>query len=134
MTRQRSGAASIQLPADASSAGEARRFVAQLLRSWHCDDELVSSAALLTTELVTNSVLHAGTPIEVTVALTGPDVRVRVEVSDEDDTLPTPRPYATDAMTGRGLRLVEAVASRWGAEARAGSQPGKVVWFELSPN
>lgn len=132
MTERQSVEASIQLPPDATSAAEARRFVTQLLGTWHCDDELVSSVALLTTELVTNSVLHAGSPLDVTVRLTGS--ALRVEVRDEHETLPAARPYATDAMTGRGLRLVEAVASRWGAEPRTDGGPGKVVWFEIAPN
>jgi anti-sigma regulatory factor (Ser/Thr protein kinase) len=107
------------------SAGEARRFVQLVL----LDAGLVhlsDAATMLVSELVANAVLHTGTPIEVVVEPRGD--QVRVEVHDGSPQLPVRKHYSTMSGTGRGLMLVERVASHWGAE-RTGD--GKVVWFEL---
>jgi hypothetical protein len=57
------------------------------------------------------------------------DGKLRVEVFDGDCQMPAPVQTAADATSGRGLGLVGALSSTWGAEARSG---GKVVWAELS--
>lgn len=108
-----------------SSAGEARRFLDSVLSA----PELVLlnyTATMLVSELVTNAVLHAGTPLEVVVILDAD--HVRVEVHDESPLLPMRKHYSAMSGTGRGLMLVERMASEWGAERTNG---GKVVWFEL---
>jgi anti-sigma regulatory factor (Ser/Thr protein kinase) len=107
-----------------SSAAVARQWLSRELAD--CPDELVEDAALLLSELVTNAVLHAQTQVQVSVGSTGG--RVRVEVTDSSPVLPTAKGYGTDAATGRGLQLVEALAERWGIAAVPG---GKVVWFEV---
>ena len=53
---------------------------------------------------------------------------VQVEVTDGSATLPTPRPHAPLSATGRGLRIVEQLAERWGVRPAAS---GKTVWFQL---
>jgi len=83
---------------------------------------------LLTSELVTNALLHAHSAPEVAVGLV--DGRLRVAVSDATTTVPVRKRYGKDAATGRGLLLIETMASAWGTEPVDG---GKVVWFELSP-
>jgi len=88
-------------------------------------DDLAESAVLLVSEVVTNAILHAGTPIEVTLRLDG---GLRVEVADGSEHLPVRRRYATTAGTGRGLMMLEELADAWGVQRRPG---GKVVWFEL---
>ena len=68
--------ASAAYPPDPSAAAAARRFVRQTLQSWDIaartwdPDRLVDDAVLLTSELVTNAVVHAGTPLDVTCRLT----------------------------------------------------------------
>ncbi len=112
-------------PPTPASAGEARRFVGSILDD--PDLALISyTATMLVSELVTNAVLHAGTPIEVVVRLGGD--RVRVEVHDGAPRLPMRKHYSTMSGTGRGLLLVEQLASDWGAEP---TDAGKTVWFEL---
>ena len=112
-------------PLDASP-GDARLFVSHWARSWGYRP-LISAAALLTSELATNAVEHAGGDFTVEVTDTGHGVRVDVR-----DPSPAP-PVVRDAQEvdedGRGLRLVEAVATTWGSEPVAGD--GKRVWFEL---
>ena len=116
--------ASLTLPADPSSAGAARRFVVE--RLLNVDEEIVEAAALLTTELATNAILHAAT--EFAVNVTTDRDRVRIELTDASPVLPVRRDFSTAAGTGRGLRLVEALAARWGVETEP---PGKTVFFEV---
>lgn len=81
---------------------------------------------LLVSELVTNAVLHARCDFEVHVE-SGHHL-VRIEVSDGSTLTPTIREHDDDAMTGRGLALVEQLASSWGVTRHDG---GKTVWFEV---
>ena len=113
------------LPAEPTSPGEARRFVAQQMEQAGCDGE-IEIVTLLTNELVTNSVLHAGSAVEVCIDVT--DDRVRVEIGDESPVLPITLDVTEDAVAGRGLALVEELSDRWGAEH---APPGKRVWFEV---
>jgi anti-sigma regulatory factor (Ser/Thr protein kinase) len=116
--------ASHRFPPRLESAREARRFVESLLDRWQV--EPVSDAALLTSELVANCIIHARGDIDVRVREDGD--RLRVEVADRDRDLPTPRPLDPAATRGRGLAIVDALADRWGT---APAPRGKVVWFEL---
>jgi anti-sigma regulatory factor (Ser/Thr protein kinase) len=117
--------ASVVLPDDTSSASSARRFVRDTLHSWGLDEH-TEIATLLISELVTNAVLHAQSAPEVILLTAGSGLRV--EVRDQSPVLPARRHYGLQAGTGRGIVLVEEMASEWGAEP---SGPGKVVWFEL---
>ncbi len=124
---------SSQLPLEASprSAAAARRWVSGIVRDLARDD-LVDSAELGTSELVTNAVLHGAEPIVVKVR--GTAAHPRVEVHDGSPDLPEapePSPDPDDflATFGRGLSIVARCATSWGATS-AGE--GKVVWFEPS--
>jgi DNA-binding NarL/FixJ family response regulator len=115
---------------DDRSPGEARRLVRGALASSlasSADDELLDSATLLVSELVTNAVVHAGSEVDVVVRIDGSCLRV--EVSDTSDVAPRMQAPTPDETSGRGLPLVEALASRWGVAARPAG--GKSVWFEL---
>ncbi|HEX3947646.1 MAG TPA: ATP-binding SpoIIE family protein phosphatase [Acidimicrobiales bacterium] len=115
----------LQLPPLVASATAARRWLAEQL-----DDlpgELVDTATFLTSELVTNAVLHAGT--DVVVSLHRGEERVRVDVADGDPGEPILKGYGPDAATGRGLTLFDRLASAWGTRPIIPS--GKIVWFEL---
>ena len=90
-------------------------------------DDVRGSLLLLTSEVVTNAVVHAGTAINVR-AVVAAD-HVRVEVGDAEARVPVPRARSVEATSGRGLLLVEALSRSWGTERRA---DGKVVWFELA--
>jgi anti-sigma regulatory factor (Ser/Thr protein kinase) len=114
-----------ELPLAASAVAEARAFVVDALRRWELES-LAPDAALLTSELVTNSVLHART--EVTVTLAVAEGVAEVGVADRSETLPLPRSVQAADEGGRGLSLVELVAQEWGVVPLAG---GKQVWFQL---
>jgi PAS domain S-box-containing protein len=108
------------------SAREARDVVRDLLERVQRPD-LVETAGLLVSELVTNAIVHARTPIELEVSA-GPD-GVWVGVSDRSPNQPVPRRYGRTATTGRGLELVGLMADRHGADGSG--EDGKTVWFEL---
>lgn len=87
------------------------------------------AAALLTSELVTNSVKHSGSDwVEIGITL-GFDV-LRIQVSDQNSDGIKPRTPEVDG--GWGLALVGELATRWGVERHGG---GKTIWveFDLSP-
>jgi len=116
-------------PADPGSVRDARAVVRGQLRAWGLDD-LVDVAALLVSELVTNSLRHASGPIGVRlVRSSGTAPGLLVEVSDPLPDLPRERAAGLDEESGRGLRLVASAARRWGT--RPGVS-GKTVWFELA--
>ena len=118
--------ATTTLSAEASSAGTARRFVSDVLRNRGMED-LADVAALLTSELVTNAVLHARSAIVLEVRCSSPCVRIQVrDTSSEPAVRRVGRPSA--AVPGRGLQLVGALAVSWGSQTDA---RGKCVWFEL---
>lgn len=115
------------LPGDVTTPAAARRFVRAALESVEAEPVVIETAELLTTELVTNAIVHAGCKSHLFIrAAKGV---VRVEVSDPDDRLPSMAAPNVDAVDGRGLVIVNGLASAWGVE-RTGS--GKTVWFELS--
>jgi anti-sigma regulatory factor (Ser/Thr protein kinase) len=107
------------------SVTDARNLVARTLQG--CPEAMVADAMLLTSELVSNVVLHARTPFELEVtAVHG----VRVVVRDGSPDPPIVASPGPEESTGRGLLLVHSLASRWGYEVTA---TGKSVWFELEP-
>lgn len=118
--------AECELGSERGSPTAARAFVSRMLRLWECTD-LDEIACLLTSELVTNAVLHAATKVVLRMHLDPPALRVEVEDGAPD--LPQPLPLTPWSEHGRGLWLVEALSRRWGA---APVPPGKIVWFELS--
>jgi DNA-binding NarL/FixJ family response regulator len=114
------------LGADTASAGQARRFVDEVLSRWHCETVL-DDVKLLVSELVTNAVVHAGSDVEVAVRLLADSVRIEVVDRSPASSLAAKSP-TDDAESGRGLLLVETMASAWGVEP---IERGKSVWFEV---
>ncbi|MBV8949724.1 MAG: ATP-binding protein [Actinobacteria bacterium] len=114
------------LPAVAPSVAASRRFVAATLRRHRALPETIDVACLLTSELVTNALVHARSPVHLTVLV---DERgFRVEVGDSSPVEAQRRDADPDDLSGRGLHIVDAMSSRWGAIPGA---EGKRVWFEL---
>jgi hypothetical protein len=113
----------VLLPVTASTP-QARHWVAEQLAD--LPREARDSAVLLVSELVTNAVLHAVTPVVVSVHRFYD--RVRVDVADRSPMAPAARSYEVDAVTGRGLSLLELLPSAWGVQP---IPDGKIVWCEL---
>src|SRR4051795_3812088 len=118
----------LTLPPAPDSARHARRFVAEVLTDARADATLLDVATLLTSELVTNGIVHAHTALRVVVDVT--DRYIRVEVADGNPSLPARRDYDDSAMTGRGMEMVELLSHEFGAEPIDGD--GKRVWFRLA--
>jgi PAS domain S-box-containing protein len=114
------------LPPEATSAGQARRLLRDALSGLESEDS-VDAAQMAVSEIVTNALVHAGTPMRFRVLLGTSGVRV--ELGDGSPHLPHQRDYSEVASTGRGLHVVGEVVDRWGAFPSGG---GKVVWFEIA--
>lgn len=113
-------------PADQVSARSARHFAVERSRAFGASIDTADTIALLTSELVTNAVIHARTDVHLSVVRR--DGRIRVCVSDENTRMPTPAVAPIDATSGRGLLLVQSAAAAWGVET---TSEGKTIWFEL---
>jgi len=96
-----------------------------MLDDWDLDS-LSDAAQLLTSEVVTNSLLHARSPIRLTVEQTKSGVRIAV--TDGSTVVPAMRVRSQSATTGRGLLLLSRLADQWDTEMSDG---GKTVWFTL---
>jgi two-component sensor histidine kinase len=114
-----------RLAAETLSARRARHFVVDAVHRLGME-AVADAAALLTTELVTNAVLHGQG--EVAVRVSNQADAVRIEVDDDSAAAPELRSFGTHAATGRGMLLVEALSRAWGCDPNGA---GKTVWFEL---
>lgn len=117
----------LQLPPAGDSVRRARRTIAAFLEPAEVPVSVVDDVLLLVSELVTNAVVHAGSPA--VVRLDADVERIKVAVADRDGerapTIVQPEPFSA---SGRGVLLVDRLAARWGVEPQ---HEGKVVWFEL---
>jgi anti-sigma regulatory factor (Ser/Thr protein kinase) len=119
----------MDLPPIPPSVPVARHLVLELLRSWRAPQDR-EDAALLVTELVSNVVDHVQGEANLTLELELSDRTLLIAVIDGSSIRPVVRELSTDRPRGRGMRMVESIADRWGADDHLG---GKRVWFELLP-
>jgi len=114
------------LSRDAKSVAHARQFIKDACRDHGLTGDPCDTAVLLTSETVTNALLHGRSEARLSFSFLGSSLRV--EVWDENSRHPERVPASEDALSGRGLGIVEMLASRWGVR----DEPyGKTVWFEL---
>ncbi|MFK0173336.1 ATP-binding protein [Streptomyces sp. NPDC090306] len=112
--------------ADLCAVAGARRALRDFLRH-RVASPVLETAELLTSELVTNALVHTEHDAVLAVTLTAR--KLRVEVRDFAAHRPSLRGPADDGTHGRGLILVQALADAWGVSAHA---VGKSVWYELA--
>jgi len=119
---------SMLLPPWPKSAAQARQVVRRGLADWGLVD-LDDTAALVTSELVSNAVVHAQTLLHLSVVRAGAQVRLAVRDRGGGHAATDPDlPYAS-SLHGRGLALVESFTRGWGVlPAR---RLGKTVWAVL---
>ncbi|MFC6984873.1 SpoIIE family protein phosphatase [Streptomyces cirratus] len=114
--------------ADPEGLSEARYALRQALRDWGMP-ELADDVELAAGELLVNALLHTdGGAVLTMEVLPEPVRRIRLWVKDRSSVWPRRRTPGESATTGRGLLLVDALASHWGVESRG---EGKAVWCEF---
>ncbi|MEU2024263.1 ATP-binding protein [Streptomyces sp. NPDC016469] len=131
----------LTLAATPNAVGWARRRTVDILQRWRFPDEGIEVARLLVSELATNAIQHAR-PAKTTEAaahsvgigtivlmLWPTDGGIILAVSDPDPRPPAPRASDASATGGRGLVLIQTMASRWGYSPT--QPPGKTVWAEV---
>jgi anti-sigma regulatory factor (Ser/Thr protein kinase) len=117
----------LTLPPEPASVASARAYIDEALDTVGFGAAVREPAVLLTSELVTNGIIHGGTEVEVRLDIT--EDAVRVEVTDGgEEGCPVAEVAQPDADHGRGLMIVSRLASRWGVNL---SKTGTAVWFEL---
>ena len=115
-----------ELPRASTACADGRRFVAEHLSRWQVPAQVSDEATLLTSELIANAVRHAPPPL--CLEITVDTAKIRIEVHDSDPMLPVLNRPDFTSRGGRGVWLVDTIASRWGYRSEP---PGKVVWFEM---
>jgi len=118
--------ANAALAAEPESAAAARRFIGKTLAEWGHPEHL-DTACLLVSEIVTNAVRHAHSPLDLRLHLTTREIII--EITDDSTHLPHRHLADPDDEGGRGLMLVDALATDWGTRP---ADTGKTVWFTLS--
>ena len=117
--------ARLELPGTPVAPSVARLFVRNLCQEWGAE-AVCDVAELLSSELVTNAVVHARSSVELEAAYDDASV-LRIDVYDRspDEVDPSPHPPAEGAEGGRGLAIVARLACRWGVDpARPASGSG----------
>ena len=125
MSEERSATLQLELEPEPSTPRAVRREFTRMFEGHPCLEVLL----LCLSEVVTNAVLHARTPLSVTVSVSDADGTVRVEVADQSHVQPVRRRFAEVSPTGRGLHLLDRLTTDWGIEP---SLSGKTVWFEVA--
>ena len=130
-SRTQPATASLKLAPRADAAGIARRFVHD--NRDHLDPDIVANAELLVSEIVTNALRYGAGEIALTVRVDPPGIGVAV--TDTGHGMPVVRAElpADDEGSGRGLFIVDAIASQWGVDP-SWPPPGKTVWFDVRPH
>lgn len=114
----------LELPADLRRLRDARQFVYDSIAEWGFAPP--DDAGLLTTEVVSNAIIHVGGPV----GLRRDGRRALVEVHDDSCEPPQRRLPEPGRAGGRGMHIIEALASDWGVTET--HDDGKVVWFKVS--
>jgi anti-sigma regulatory factor (Ser/Thr protein kinase) len=113
-------------PAEPRSVATARHFATSMLAGDAA--ELRDAVELMVSELATNCIRHVNASFEVSVEQS--EQSLHVEVRDQGAGRPVMRSPSPDDLTGRGLRIVDLLAARWGV--RYDADAGKTVWFTLA--
>lgn len=116
------------VPHHPAAVGEARRFLRSTLQGWGVDEQMTDPAVLCLSELVTNAVIHAHAGCVVRVLLEHGTLTTTVRDSGTPDAASVEPAEDPLRVHGRGLQLVDALATRWGSEL---DSVGTTVWFVL---
>lgn len=118
----------ITLPAEPRSVTAGRQFTAKTLAEWGYPEH-AETACLLVSEILTNAISHARAPIKLRMHRSATEIVT--EISDDSPRLPQRRLAGPGDESGRGLILVEALATQWGTRP---APAGKTFWFTIALN
>jgi anti-sigma regulatory factor (Ser/Thr protein kinase) len=113
-------------PSAATVVGQARAAVGSAADAWELPQPVIDDLLVIVSELATNAVIHARSPVRIT--LDRLPNGARIEVYDEAASLPEPQRPDLSSGSGRGLWLVGALSSRWGCDE---VDNGKKLWAEV---
>lgn len=120
--------ATIDLPPRSTSPAAVRHLTRALLSTWGLADGNIDDAVLAVHELLVNALQHAGGEANLELQLSYAEHGLRVSLADGSAIRPMVRELDRTAERGRGMRLVAALAERWGIDDYHG---GKRVWLQL---
>lgn len=142
MSQARPGFSQLALADTPNAVAWARRHTADVLCYWRVPPDVIETARLLVSEMITNAIQHTHSDEEVslfsdlspvrtvTLTLRLDGGRLVLLVQDNDRRPPMVKVVGEDAESGRGVFLIEALSERWGYYYPTESS-GKVVWSEL---
>jgi anti-sigma regulatory factor (Ser/Thr protein kinase) len=123
----RSGVTTLSLPAHPAAVRRARTFARDCCLNAGVTTEVTDTVVLLISEAVTNAFVHGRSDARLRITVTGSDVLV--EVGDDNSRHPRRVTQDDDALDGRGMLLMVALARHWGVRDEV---LGKTVWFEVA--
>jgi anti-sigma regulatory factor (Ser/Thr protein kinase) len=118
--------ATLRLQPQVAAPGQARRQLERICE--HLPPVVRSDACLILSEIVTNAVVHARTMI--TIAIECDQRAVAVAVTDNSTHAPQPQHHDDLHEGGRGLLLIDKLATSWGYDTSSDGE-GKIVWFRI---
>ncbi|ADP82502.1 ATP-binding protein [Pseudofrankia inefficax] len=113
---------------DPAIVRDTRHAVRRLCQDVDLAADTCETAVLLASETVTNAIVHGAPPARLVIQVSPEGIRV--EVSDGTTLPPVVVAARPDATSGRGIGLIDILATRWGVQPHAS---GKTVWFEIAP-
>lgn len=119
----------LRLVGKPAAAGTGRRMVMRAMDARGLSAEAMDVIELLTGELLANAIVHGPDEGDIGIRTWRTGHLVSVAVSDESSERPTVEPPSLTATSGRGMMLVDTLASAWGVDDVVGG--GKSVWFNL---
>jgi len=122
------GSQRLMVPPAAGSLAALRRWARSWMEAHPTDGVDPDSVVLSMTELVTNSIKHGAGPVDV--ELKGDSDNLVLIVSDCSDKVPHRPDVSLETETGRGILILESLATRWGVQPEPGG--GKTVWCEFA--
>ncbi len=121
--------ASLVLPGHRQSVAVGRHWVVRTTAERGVDGMANQVVELLSSELLSNAVLHGANGAAIGVQVRHTVTTVKISVSDAGDHNPVVLDNDPQSINGRGMAIVEAMSTRWGIEPHP--EGGKTVWFEL---
>ncbi|MCV2394958.1 ATP-binding protein [Actinotalea sp. M2MS4P-6] len=121
--------ASLVLPGHRQSVAVGRHWVVRTAAARGVDGMANQVVELLSSELLSNAVLHGASGQAIGVQVRHTIASVRISVSDAGEHNPVVLDTDPQSINGRGMAIVEAMSTRWGIEPHP--EGGKTVWFEL---